>query len=514
MLYLDLRTLALVAMFSGLMFTATTLSVWRLAPEESGLRQCASGSTLFALGMAEVALRPFLYARLSIPLGNGLTLMGCGFFLIGFRTLLGLPTSRSDKWLPWLYFLLTALGSAYFTLLVPSIRFRITFVSLVGATFHAALARALFRCHDRELASWRQFTIALQIVGFVLYLIRAWDVPDIPEVPDYRQSSSWLVAAPGFYAMCFNVWMAITIVLIANARMHRRMHRQLEEALAFNETLLANSPQAIGVYKADGRCIFVNDAYSSLVGIGKQDLLQQNFLLPAFWEGSGLREQCLAALADNNTQRRDLRLTTPAGQVLWIESRILPSTIKGELHLLVQLFDLTARKNTENTLRELTFHDPLTRLPNRRLFLEQLSRARQNSERHRSHAAILFIDLDKFKHLNDSHGHSVGDERLLETARRLQQTTRPSDTVARFGGDEFVVLLEALGPDADHAQSHALKIVEHMRKVLSAPYALSPGLHEATATIGLRLFYGTDTSAEQILKEADEAMYRLKQERY
>lgn len=185
--------------------------------------------------------------------------------------------------------------------------------------------------------------------------------------------------------------------------------------------------------------------------------------------------------------------------------------------------EITERKLMQDQVRQLAFYDPLTQLPNRRLLNDRLSQAMALGKRTGCHGALMVLDLDNFKSLNDAHGHLVGDLLLIEVARRLTVCVREMDTVARFGGDEFVVMLSELSPDRAASVSQASLIAEDIRLSLSAPYRLdirpdaSPETtsaytveHHCTASIGVLVFMGTETNQTEVLKQADALMYQAK----
>lgn len=181
--------------------------------------------------------------------------------------------------------------------------------------------------------------------------------------------------------------------------------------------------------------------------------------------------------------------------------------------------EITERKRLEDQVRQLAFHDPLTDLPNRRLLLDRLSQAMAAGKRSGCHGALMFLDLDRFKTLNDTHGHEAGDLLLLEVTGRLKDCVRQVDTVARFGGDEFVVLLAELNTDQAESRSHAQSIAEKIRATLAEPYVLAPHKdgkaaatieHRCSASIGVVMFRGHEASQDDIMKWADAAMYRAK----
>jgi diguanylate cyclase (GGDEF)-like protein/PAS domain S-box-containing protein len=182
--------------------------------------------------------------------------------------------------------------------------------------------------------------------------------------------------------------------------------------------------------------------------------------------------------------------------------------------------DITERKQLENQVHELAFHDTLTNLPDRRLLFDRLSQTISASKRSGNYCALMMLDLDNFKPLNDKHGHQAGDMLLIEVARRLIECVRESDTVARVGGDEFVVLLGKLDADKAKSAKQALDVAEKIRASLARPYQVTIGdddtvdtaiQHHSSASIGVVLFVNDSASKADILQWADEAMYLAKE---
>ncbi len=172
--------------------------------------------------------------------------------------------------------------------------------------------------------------------------------------------------------------------------------------------------------------------------------------------------------------------------------------------------NITARKEAEELIKSLAFYDVLTKLPNRRMLLERLSQAAATSNRDQLHCALLFIDLDNFKTLNDTQGHDTGDVLLQQVALRLGACVREVDTVARLGGDEFVVMLEGLDGDATPAAAQAQLVGEKILEALNQPFDLPSMRQHSTPSIGITLFKGSAESSEELLKRADVAMYQAK----
>ena len=172
--------------------------------------------------------------------------------------------------------------------------------------------------------------------------------------------------------------------------------------------------------------------------------------------------------------------------------------------------DITAQKTAQETIRRLAYYDSLTKLPNRQLLMERLSDSVSLSRRQQGHSALLYIDLDGFKSLNDTRGHPVGDLLLSQVGSRLKSAVRDVDTVARMGGDEFVVILNALSSTLAQAANQALLVGQKMLAALSEPYDLNGLAYRCTSSMGISLFGGSDLDLEKILQRADMAMYQAK----
>ena len=172
--------------------------------------------------------------------------------------------------------------------------------------------------------------------------------------------------------------------------------------------------------------------------------------------------------------------------------------------------DITERKQAEQEIRNLAFFDALTNLPNRRLLQDRLEQALISSSRSLQYGAVIFIDLDNFKALNDTRGHALGDLLLVEIARRLSDCVRADDTVARLGGDEFVLVLENISDDLTQAIAKAKQLAEKIQVVINQPYYLQEIEHHHTSSIGICLFQGVEQTAEELLQRSDTAMYQAK----
>ncbi len=183
----------------------------------------------------------------------------------------------------------------------------------------------------------------------------------------------------------------------------------------------------------------------------------------------------------------------------------------SEIFHLAQLASIAIeRRASEKQIIHLAYYDALTNLPNRRLFLDQLEKTLAASLRYQTHAGLLYLDLDHFKTLNDSLGHDIGDELLIQVANRLKLCVRDEDTVARLGGDEFVLLLSSREASKESMRERAITTAERVQATLEVPYQLKGHIHHITPSIGITLIPQPDTTPGELLKQADTAMYHAK----
>jgi diguanylate cyclase (GGDEF)-like protein/PAS domain S-box-containing protein len=273
------------------------------------------------------------------------------------------------------------------------------------------------------------------------------------------------------------------------------------------------SQEAMLVADARHNILRVNRACCRITGYQPEELIGRRPDVLQFRRGDApLPPERIATLDGREEWSGELEVLRRDGTPvpLWISVTAVRSQRDEVTHYVYAASDMTERKRAEEEIRKLAFYDPLTRLPNRRLLMDRLTHALSISERTGAEGALLFIDLDKFKTLNDTRGHHVGDLHLMQVAERLQACLRDCDTVARWGGDEFIVLLEGLGDDVDVAARHAGLVSQKILASLNEPYRLQGQEHHSSPSIGVVMFRGRTLSADELLKRADLAMYQAK----
>ncbi|MEI6147159.1 MAG: EAL domain-containing protein [Methylococcales bacterium] len=273
------------------------------------------------------------------------------------------------------------------------------------------------------------------------------------------------------------------------------------------------SQEGIMVTDADAHIIRVNAAFTAITGFTNDDVIGQTpKLLSSGCQDEAFYKKLWDRLIKSGAWEGEIWNRRKSGEI-YPEHLVITAVKNVEgivTHYVASFADITNSKNASEEIINLAFYDPLTHIPNRRLLLARLKQAFASSTRSNKRGAVVFLDIDHFKILNDTLGHDVGDLLLKEVANRLAHCIRESDTIARLGGDEFVVLYQNLSEDRIEAASQAKDMCQKILHSLSQPYLLDIHQHSCTASLGVTLFVGHEANSEQILKEADIAMYQSK----
>jgi diguanylate cyclase (GGDEF)-like protein/PAS domain S-box-containing protein len=291
--------------------------------------------------------------------------------------------------------------------------------------------------------------------------------------------------------------------------------KQAEEALRESEQRLRASFEDAGIGMAlvatDGRWMEVNRSLCEILGYAEEELLEKTFQEITHPDDlhNDLEKLRRLLAGEIRTYKGEKRYLHKEGHVVWVLLSVSPVHDKdGEpLYFVSQIQDISERKRMEERLQHWALHDPLTGLPNRRLFMDRLRQALGRTRRRRGrNVAVLFMDLDGFKIMNDSLGHDSGDLLLTVVAQRLERCLRPEDTLGRFGGDEFVLLLEDVElPD------EAVRVAEKIANELRRPFAVDGRSLSITASVGIAIGDARTSSPENLLRDADTAMYWAKE---
>lgn len=287
---------------------------------------------------------------------------------------------------------------------------------------------------------------------------------------------------------------------------------EVDEALRISAVAFETN-DAIMITDADANIIRVNQAFLDTTGYSLQEVIGMN---PRMMN-SGRHDKAFFTdmwqqLLHSGLWSGEILDKRKSGEIYpkWAKITAVKNEQQQITHYVAVFSDLSERKRSEEEIRNLAFYDALTKLPNRHLFLDRFRAALSSASRLNSFGAILLIDLDRFKILNDTLGHDYGDLLLIEVATRLKSCVREMDTVARLGADEFVVLIEDVSDDQDDTSRKVGLVAEKIRELLARPYNFKGHQYLSSSSIGVSLYSGNEKSVDVLVKHANMAMYQAK----
>lgn len=284
--------------------------------------------------------------------------------------------------------------------------------------------------------------------------------------------------------------------------------RKKADELRLASTVFDSVDDAVAITDVDNRIITVNPAFTRITGYAADEVIGKNPKVLA----SGLQppefyKELWDALITTDGWNGEIWNRRKNGEVFveWLSIKRVHDEDGNLTHHVAVFSDISERKATAERIQHLAHHDILTDLPNRILFTDRLQQAIANAKRESKHIAVLYLDLDKFKQINDTHGHDIGDLLLKEVAARLLDCVRDSDTVSRIGGDEFLVLLPTIEEEKD-----AILVAEKIRHTLNQAFELANYSLHISSSIGIAVFPEHGSDEITMLKNADAAMYAAK----
>lgn len=288
---------------------------------------------------------------------------------------------------------------------------------------------------------------------------------------------------------------------------HMNIQRRLQASEDCYRNLVEFIPDAIFV-ESNGKIAFVNSPGISLVGAkSAQEVIGQSV-----WQFIRTDDKITlkAKIQQVISTKEPIieRLLRFDGETIWVEIIAMAIVFEGESVIQILLRDITSKKKYDAQLEFLAFHDPLTGLTNRRYFTTQINQAIENAEKKNHMLAVMYIDIDKFKRINDSLGHDVGDQLLKQFANRLKEHVREEDVLCRIGGDEFLILLNGLKD-----KKIALEIVSRLHKAFQVPYLIDNQRIVATSSIGIAMFPENGIDSKILISRSDAALYLAKEQR-
>jgi|GEM_PF-1699628 len=293
---------------------------------------------------------------------------------------------------------------------------------------------------------------------------------------------------------------------MSRAYMAERAIRENEERL---QTIFDNAGMGIAVIDRNLQYIDCNNQWLVMLGYGRQDLIGQDFSCFTHPDDLHSTIKNLEELVDNtiNNFSMEKQFIRKDGSIMWSGLSVTPiHDPSGSIESIIAVIaDITELKNAQQKLIDMATHDPLTGLPNRRLFYEKLGEVLARSKRQNRYIAVLFLDLDGFKEVNDQFGHDGGDALLQDVAGKLRSMVREVDIVSRLGGDEFTIILESVSDDAD-----IIQVTSRIIEIVASPFDINGSSARVTASIGISIFPRDGDDIDRLIKKADDAMYESK----
>jgi len=316
---------------------------------------------------------------------------------------------------------------------------------------------------------------------------------------------------------CLHLSGAEPRVRISLSDVSERRHAEEELRIA---AIAFESQEGMMVSDSHGVIVRVNPAFTRLTGYRAEEAIGQTpALLRSGRHDKPFYDHMWQTLREKGYWQGEVWNKRKNGKVYaeWLTISAVTSPDGATTHYVGAFSEITQHKEAEAEIHRLAYYDALTHLPNRRLLMDRLGQALASSTRSRRHGAVIFLDLDNFKNLNDTRGHAVGDLLLAEVAQRLHCAVREGDTISRLGdtisrlgGDEFVVVLEDLNSETPEAAAQARQVGEKVRAALARPYELDGREFHCSASLGVTLFQDHEESVETLLKQADLALYQAK----
>ncbi len=317
----------------------------------------------------------------------------------------------------------------------------------------------------------------------------------------------WAKAAPIYDSMGKLIGVIETLRDITD---RRRLEDDLRESEERFRTVIQHSGAGIAVVDPEGKFIHVNPAMANLLGYTEKELLRMDFQSISHPEDIAQEMEKVARLlkGEMESYRQEKRYLHKNGRIMWalFTASLVRDRQGNPRYFIGQAQDITDRVRAEETIRQMAYHDSLTGLPNRKLLADRMAMVQAQAKRNRHQVAVAYLDLDGFKKVNDIHGHEIGDLLLQEVSRLIPEVLRRGDTMARVGGDEFVLILPEIKDKKDVAF-----IAEKVMNCLERPFMIGPHEINITTSLGIAIFPDDGEDPETLLRNADNAMYQAKQ---
>lgn len=498
MLDLDIRTLLVVTALAAISSAIALISLWLSQSRRNGAGCWAVGMSLVALASILISGRDSFSDFISLVLANSFFVLGFVLILRGIRIFAKRP--------PLLFFdyvlpPIAAMLFYYFNYVEQNINLRIAVISFAFMSTCLAIVVTLL---SQKTAPWRVagFSVATIFGLFGLFHGLRGVIALVSPFENFLMQPSMSTSLVFLAGIFILVSTPVTLLLLTYA--------SLESELRIASLAVNQSASSIIITDTNGAIEYVNPAFTDNTGYSLDEVIGINPRILHSGETPTEQYDILwNTLSRGHTWRGEFHNRKKNGELFWEIASVAPVKQKnGNIsHYVAIKEDITALKNAEERIRHLANHDVLTGLPTRRLSMDRFLSYVAIAKRNKMKVAVLFIDIDGFKEVNDSLGHDVGDIVLKEIATRLSSCVREIDTVARVGGDEFLVLLTNVV-----VQNSVITVAEKLVNTIAMPYQVNKHNINIGASIGIAIYPDHGVTPENLVNRADQAMYKIKRQ--
>jgi len=497
----DMRTIVLTGMVTEIISTVVIVALWLQNRKRfPGMALLAAGFAMQTAGWLLVIPRGFIPDFLSMVVSNTIVIAGA---FSGYAGLARFVEKRSRHIGNWLLLAVFPFIHSYYLFIEPSLTARSLNTSIVLGIFFFQYTWLLLYSANPDIRRFTKWVGLFYGLSCLTCCVRIAQLIFSPaRSNDYLHSSGADVLTMLIFQILL-MFLTYSLALMVNKRLLANIQNEEEKfSKAFH-----SSPYAIFLGRLSDRKIFeVNDGFVRITGYRPDEAMAKSTLDLHLWDREEERTLIMEDLIrQGRVQGRETPFRKKSGEIFigLYSAEII--TIYGEKCVLASIDDITERKRAEEQIRHLANHDALTDLPSMRLAQDRFLMAANLVRRNKTKVAVMFIDLDGFKAVNDTFGHEAGDHVLRQVAGRLLSSVRETDTVARAGGDEFILIIPEI-----HAQENASQIAAKVIEILSRSIDFNGGEAVVGASVGIAIYPDHGENMDELVRQADDAMYRAK----
>ena len=498
---IDIRTLVLFYLIANIMNNGLIFLIWRMYRKNyHGLAYLFADMCLQTVASFFFLLRGYIPEVVSIVATNLFSVLGLLFVLKGLERFFDRERTRVYNYVIFCIFMALVF---YYSIVNNNLFVRNLCLSSMIIFYNGQSALLLYRDLSPDKRRIARYMAGVLLLYCLFNLARITALVSVPQLENEFFVSGIVNSISMIGYILLNILVTAGIILMVS---HRLLLEVQTEKDKYNRAF-QSSPYALLLTKvSDGRIFEVNEGFEKITGYRSEDVLGKTTLELGLWSDPVDRETFISELLnEQDVREEEMKFRIQSGEIMTGLVSAKRIAAFGEDCILTSVSDITEMNRIKERLEKMALHDTLTGLPNRQLFYDRAGIAIANARREKHKIAVITLDVDGLKFINDHFGHMAGDRVLVTIANRLEGLLRKGDTVSRFGGDEFLILLNAVNRPED-AQTTARRIMESA----SEPMEIEGECIAVTASLGIAIYPTDDTDIETLIRKSDEAMYYIK----